>query len=353
MSNPIRIGIIGAGNIFRGRHFPGLANIADAQVVAICNRGEESARAIASEFGLKPDIMTDPHALMARPDIDAVMIGTWPYKHCPYVLESLDRGKHTFVQARMAMNLREAKAMYAKARETGLAAQICPSPFGLNGHNVMRRLIDSGYLGEIRNVHARFLGNDAADPATPLHWRQIAMYSGLNALVMGIVVETVQRWYGCMKTVSAQAKTFTKTRPIAGPQSAGPQSSMGAVERPDTIYVTGEMENGAAAAFLFSAVAHHGVDPQIEAYGSKGTLIYNLKTDTILGAQAGDGGLSEIPIPAEEVKEWTVEQDFINLIKTGVPAWTSFSEGVKYMEFTEAVFRSVERAAVVNLPLVD
>ena len=214
MSNPIRIGIIGAGNIFRRRHFPGLAKIDDAKVVAICNRTEESARTIAAEFNLSPDIMTDPHALMARDDIDAVMIGTWPYKHSPYVIESLDRGKHTFVQARMAMNLREAKAMYAKAQETGLGAQICPSPFGFKGHHVMSRLINSGYLGEVRNVHARFLGSDVADADTPLHWRQVARYSGLNALVMGIVVEAVQRWYGYMKTVSAQAKTFTKQRPI-------------------------------------------------------------------------------------------------------------------------------------------
>ena len=352
MTNPIRIGIIGAGNIFRRRHFPGLAKIDNAQVVAICNRGEESARAIAAEFDLDPDIMTDPHALMARDDIDAVMIGTWPYKHCPYVLESLDRGKHTFVQARMAMNLREAKAMYAKAEETGLGAQICPSPFGLKGHNVMRRLIDDGYLGEIRNVHARFLGGDAADPEKPLHWRQIARYSGLNALVMGIVVETVQRWYGYMKSVSAQEKTFTNERPITGCESTGPEST-GSVERPDTVYVTGEMESGATAAFLFSGVAHHGVEPQIEAYGTNGTLIYNLKTDTILGAQAGDPGFTEIHVPDDEAKEWTVEQDFINLIKTGAPAWTSFSEGVKYMEFTEAVFRSAERAALVNLPLID
>ena len=103
MSNPIRIGIIGAGEIFRLRHFPALAKIDDAKVVAICNRSAESAAAIANEFGLDADIMTDPHALMARADIDAVMIGTWPYKHCPFVLESLDRGKHTFVQARICL----------------------------------------------------------------------------------------------------------------------------------------------------------------------------------------------------------------------------------------------------------
>jgi predicted dehydrogenase len=347
MSNPIRIGIIGAGDIFRRRHFPGLSKIDDAEVVAICNRSEESGCAIAGEFGLSPEIMTDPHALMARDDIDAVMIGTWPYKHCPFVLESLDRGKHTFVQARMAMNLSEAKAMYAKAEETGLAAQICPSPFGLKGHNVMRRLIDDGYLGEIRNVHARFLGGDVADADTPLHWRQVARYSGLNALVMGIVIEAVQRWYGYMTTVSAQAKTFTRERPLAAGQGSG------AVERPDTVYITGEMENGATGAFLFSGVARFGVAPQIEAYGSEGTLIYGLKSNKILGARCGEEELTEIPIPDEEAKEWTVEQDFIDSIKTGKPAWTTFREGVKYMEFTEAAFRSVERGATVSLPLVD
>ena len=42
MADKIRIGIIGAGGIFRTRHFPGLAQIDDAEVVAICNRSEES-----------------------------------------------------------------------------------------------------------------------------------------------------------------------------------------------------------------------------------------------------------------------------------------------------------------------
>ena len=347
MPDKVRIGIIGAGAIFRQRHFPALAKIDDAEVIAICNRSEESARGIAAEFGLNPEIMIDPHALMARDDLDAVMIGTWPYKHCPFVLESLDAGKHTFVQARMAMNLREAKAMHAKAEETGLIAQICTSPFGLKGHNVMKRLIAEGYLGDIYNVHARFLTGDLVDPAKPLHWRQIARYSGLNALAMGIVVETVHRWFGYMKTVSAQAETFTKERPLSEGGGAGP------VERPDTVYITGRMENGATAAFLFSGVAHLGVHPVLEAYGSSGTLIYDLATHTILGARTGDETLTETPIPDSEAKSWTVEQDFFDAIRTGKPADTTFYAGVKYMEFTEAVFRSVETGSTVNLPLVD
>ncbi len=351
MADKIRIGIIGAGGIFRNQHFPGLAGIEDAEVAAICNRSEESARKIAGEFGLNPEIMSDPHALIARKDIDAVMIGTWPYRHCSFVLESLDAGKPTFVQARMAMNLREAKAMYAKAQETGLPTQICPSPFTMKGDQFMKRLIDEGYLGQVYNINVRSLLDNACDPDAPLHWRHVERYSGLNALYLGILVESVHRWFGYAKRVSAQAETFIKTRPFAGGEGSGP------VERPDTVNVLAEMESGATATLLFSGVARFGGDEnRVEAYGSEGTLIYNVSGQvdgqSVLGAKKGDDGLAEMPIPEGEVQGWTVEQNFIDLIRTGKPAASTFYEGVKYMEFTEAVFRSVESGRAVNLPLV-
>ena len=185
MSEKVRIGIIGAGGIFRSRHFPGLAKIGNAEVVAICNRSEASAGAIAREFDLSPRLMTDPYALIASEDVDAVMIGTWPYRHCEYVLASLDAGKHAFVQARMAMNLREAKAMYARAKETGLVAQICPSPMAMKGDWFIQRLIREGYLGDVYHVYTRSFSGDNCDPDQPLHWRQVDRYSGLNALNMG------------------------------------------------------------------------------------------------------------------------------------------------------------------------
>ncbi|MBT3603635.1 MAG: Gfo/Idh/MocA family oxidoreductase [Candidatus Latescibacteria bacterium] len=344
MADKVRIGIIGAGGIFRSRHFPGLAKVDNAEVIAICNRSEDSGRKIADEFGLSPDLMTDPDALIARDDIDAVMIGTWPYKHCEFVLKALDAGKHAFVQARMAMNLHEAQLMYAKAQETGLVTQICPSPMGMKGDWFMRRLIGEGYLGDIYNVYTRSFSGGNSDPNDPLHWRQVSRYSGLNILNMGILVEVVHRWFGHMQTISAQAETFIKERST--------EDGTGPVERPDSVSITGKMENGATAAFLFSAVARFGMDSQVEAYGSEGTLVYKLGSNTILGGKVGDDGLKEIPIPEDEAREWTVEKDFVDAIQGGSQGDTSFYDGLKYMEFTEAVARSVERGAVVNLPVV-
>ena len=341
----VRIGIIGAGGIFRSRHLPGLAKIDQSEVVAICNRSEESGRRIATEFGLSADVMTDPDALLARGDIDAVMIGTWPYKHCPFVLAALDAGKHTFVQARMAMNLVESKQMYSKAQESGLVTQICPAP-PWKASRFLRRLIDEGYCGDIYNVYVRDLSGVLVDPRSPLHWRMIDRYSGLNALSVGITMERVHRVLGYFSEITARTEIFNSVRPLAGGVGNGP------VERPETVHILGRMQNGAEGAFIFSNMARFGSDPSLEIYGSEGTLLYDMST-TVMGGKSGDESLRELPIPDEEISRWTVEADFVNAINGGPQGDTSFYEGVRYMEVTEAVARSMELGQTVHPPLTS
>jgi len=341
----VRIGIIGAGGIFRSRHFPSLAKIDNAEIVAICNRSEESGRKIADEFGLSPDVTTDTDALLARDDIDAIMIGTWPYKHCPFVLASLDAGKHTFVQARMAMNLAEAKQMYSKAQETGLVTQICPAP-PWKASRFLRRLIDEGYCGDTYSVYVHDVGDNLVDPSTPLHWRNIDRYSGLNALGMGITMERVHRVLGSFSSITARTETYTKERPL--PDGDG----VGLVERPEMVHIMGRMANGAEGVFVFSGLAGLAGESSLEIYGNEGTLTYDMGS-TVRGGKTGDSELKDLPIPADEIAEWTVEADFVNAINGGDQGDTSFYEGVRYMELTEAVARSVELGQTIRLPLVS
>tara|TARA_B100000029_G_C17318419_1_gene867105 strand:- start:423 stop:821 length:399 start_codon:yes stop_codon:yes gene_type:complete len=132
---------------------------------------------------------------------------------------------------------------------------------------------------------------------------------------------------------------------------------MGDVERPDTVNVLSTLENGATAVYLFSGAAHCAPNEQIEIYGTKGTLVYHTNVDLrkqkIYGAKSNAAKLAEIKIPKRHQREWTIEQDFIDAIRTGENAESTFYQGVKYMEFTEAVFRSVEQGATVRLPIVD
>src|SRR5262245_51676591 len=152
--NVLRIGLIGAGANTRLRHVPGLRALPDVEIVAVVNRRPESTAAAAREFAISRTFERWQE-LVADPDIDAVVIGTWPYLHCPITLAALEAGKHVLTEARMAMNAAEAHRMLAAARRhPKLVAQVVPSPFGFKGHAVMRELIDGGVLGELREVRA-------------------------------------------------------------------------------------------------------------------------------------------------------------------------------------------------------
>ena len=85
--------------------------------------------------------------------------------------------------------------------------------------------------------------------------------------------------------------------------------------------------------------------------GSNGTLVYNLDTDEIYGAQIGEDDLNPLAIPEELQDGRTAEEDFIAAIRYNTPVSPSFFAGLKYMEFTEAVMRSVHEKCAVNLPL--
>ena len=148
----LRVGLIGAGANTRLRHIPGLREIAGVEIAAVCNRRPESTRAIAKEYGI-PRTYEHWQDVVADRDIDAIVIGTWPYLHCPITLAALEAGKHVLTEARLSMNAAEAHRMLAAARKyPKLVTQVVPSPFGLKGHHVMTELIESGFLGELREA---------------------------------------------------------------------------------------------------------------------------------------------------------------------------------------------------------
>src|SRR6266571_166743 len=111
----IRVGLIGAGANTRARHIPGLRALPDVEIVAVCNRRRESTQAAAREFDI-PRTFDTWQDLVADPNIDAVVIGTWPYLHCPITLAALDAGKHVLTEARLSMNAAEAHQMLAASR---------------------------------------------------------------------------------------------------------------------------------------------------------------------------------------------------------------------------------------------
>src|SRR5258708_29582593 len=101
--SPLRIGLIGAGANMKARHIPGLRVLPDVEIVAVCNRRPESTTAVAREFRI-PKTSEHWQDLVADAEIDAVVIGAWPYLHCPVTLATLEPRKHLLTTARSTLN---------------------------------------------------------------------------------------------------------------------------------------------------------------------------------------------------------------------------------------------------------
>jgi predicted dehydrogenase len=339
----IRIGVVGAGANTRSRHIPNLKSQTGVELVSLCNRSRESAEKVAKEFGI-PRICQHWKELVESTDIDAVVIGTWPYLHCPVTLASLAAGKHVLTEARMAMDAAEARLMMeASRRNPHLVTQVVPSPYTLKIDRMVQKLLTEGFVGELQALDVRANAASFLDREGTLHWRHDRDLSGFNILGMGIWYEAVMRWVGEAKTVSAMTRVSVKQR----------KNSSGIAQTasvPDHVDVLSEMACGAQARFQFSTVTGLAPGPEVWLFGSEGTLRYDASSEKLLGARRGETALHEIAIPAELAIGWRVEEEFINAIR-GVEKvrFTTFEDGLKYMQFTEAVSRSAASGVAVGV----
>jgi len=342
----IRIGVIGAGGIFRTRHLPNLRQIDKGQLVAVCNRGRRRSERIAADFGFDA-VEDDWQALIDRPDIDAVMIGTWPYRHCAMSLAVLAAGKHLFCQARMAMDLEEARRMHAAARERpGQVAVICPPPHRMPFEPFIRNLVAQNELGDIRLVE---LVSRSAANLGPLTWRERLEFSGRQALFMGIYAETLNAWVGPYRALTAHTAT-----PLATKRDQ--QGATVAIEIPQVLTITGQLTSGASIIEQHFGLAADTTTPaeQLTIFGSAGTLRHRFLTDTIEMARPGEA-LRPVEVSPGQRRPWRVEQDFIDAVRAAMSGepWNAggspdFAEGLEYMRKVEAVHVAAETGKSVD-----
>ena len=341
---PIRIGLVGAGQNTRYKHIPGLLAQEGVELVAVVNRRRASSERVARDYGIAR-VCDHWRQVVEADDLDAIVIGTWPYLHCPVTLAALAAGKHVLTEARMAMNLAEAEMMLAASRQAPhLVTQIVPGGGSLHKDATIRRLIADGYLGDIVAVEVK-QSSGFIDREAPLHWRHNTEYSGLNISSMGIMYEDVMFWLGPVVHLSALGRTFVSMR-------TDEHGVRRAISIPDHLDIIGEMACGAQLHMQLSAVTGHGTS-EITIHGTEATL--RVEGGRLLGGTRDDEELRPIALPparprpaASHPPGWHVEEEFIKAIRgEGAISRTRFEDGVQYMAFTEAVHRSMREGRTV------
>src|SRR5437867_7319293 len=276
----LRIGIVGAGDIVRTRHLPGLKKHPEVEIVAISNSTYESSEKFCRENLPHATPMGNWPELVALPDLDIIWIGTPPYMHSAVTISALEAGKHVFCQARMAMDLAEAEEMLAASkRYPELVTMLCPPPFGMRADLLVKKILAENYIGRPHHVRLQSFTGNYLDPDAPPHWRQRIEISGLNVLALGIYVEVLQRWLGDITGVYARGKVLHGSRQGYD------------VIVPDLLTILCKFENGAEGVLEFSGINALASGDRLEVYGEAGTMTYDFGTDTLQAGRNGDRAL--------------------------------------------------------------
>jgi hypothetical protein len=171
-SDRIGIGLIGLGNIARG-HRDYWLNHPGAVLTAVCDVNQaarERTLAQIREHGHACAAHHEFAELIARADVDAVVICTPDQWHAPIALAAMRAGKDVFVEKPMTLTIHEGQVLVAAARRYGTILQVGSQQRSDTAFRKAAEIVRNGWIGEVRQVYVR-LGSfppPADFPAEPV-----------------------------------------------------------------------------------------------------------------------------------------------------------------------------------------
>lgn len=336
-SNPVRIGIIGAGAVSDYHHVPGIRLDPRAELAGVCDTNEELLKQRASEWGLSK-ACNDPVEFCADPDIDAVIIATPNFSHCPIALAAAQHGKHVMCEKPLGLNAGEVRDMYQAARDAGVVHMTAFTYRFAPAMRFLKQLVTTGELGELRHFRSqRFLDW----PETSWGWRQYKDTAGAGDLFDMTIhrLDFAVDLLGPLKSVTGAVARFAP-RDTTTDGSVCPPSNVD-----DWSSLIGEFESGATGVWEGTTLAKgYGLSgfghEWAEINGSEASAVYRLHEPNTLLFGKTDADLAPLPVPDEFLKPVGSPRD----IHEGVPA-TVFRYDLVW-EFVSAI--TEKRDAVPN-----
>ncbi|MFI2422979.1 Gfo/Idh/MocA family protein [Streptomyces sp. NPDC018955] len=150
----VRWGILATGGI-AARFTADLADVPDAEVVAVASRSAETAKSFAERFGI-PRAYGDWESLALDEEVDVVYVATPHTAHRAAAGLMLESGRNVLCEKPFTLNVREAEELVALARGGG---RFLMEAMWTYCHPMVRRLkalVEDGAIGEVRHVQADF-----------------------------------------------------------------------------------------------------------------------------------------------------------------------------------------------------
>ena len=205
----IRFGIVGCGLIGQRR-----ATAMTGATLAACTDAVPSqAQALASRVA-GVDITANWQSLIARPDIDAIIVSTTHDALAAITLAAISAGKHVLVEKPAARRSAELKPLVEAAERHGVVVRV---GFNHRYHRALRKaheIVLAGDLGQLMFLRGRY--GHGGRPGYDREWRATPELSGGGELIdQGVHLIDLARWFlGEFDEVQGFAHTYFWDMPV-------------------------------------------------------------------------------------------------------------------------------------------
>lgn len=211
--NPLRWGILGCGDIAEKTFAPCLLHSPHCRLVAVARRNAPLARAFAERFAV-PAWHTSDAELLAREDVDAVVIATPPHLHCAQTEAAAAAGKHVLVEKPMALNPEECRRMIAACTAAGVRLGVAYRRRLFPQVTRLKELLAAGAIGRVTLIRAHYSGWMGLTPGDA--WRVDPSVGGGGALMDMAChrLEVMLNLGGAVTEVMAMVETLAHPWPV-------------------------------------------------------------------------------------------------------------------------------------------
>lgn len=142
----LRVGVVGGGDIGQ-KNANSIRTAKAAVLAAVCDINPDVLRDLAKQF----EVVAIPEyrSLLARSDVDAVLLSVPHMLHAPFAIQAAQAGKHVLLEKPMGVNLHDATRIVDACREAGVRLTVNFSFRYRPAMRLVRQLIQDDVLGTI------------------------------------------------------------------------------------------------------------------------------------------------------------------------------------------------------------
>jgi predicted dehydrogenase len=155
----IQIAIIGAGGQGTGDVQSSIAS--GAKLVAASDIYQGRLTRVNEVFGAEVFVTRDYREVLARPDVDAVIIGTPDHWHMKIAIDAMNAGKDVYLEKPMVQLIGDGQPLIEAQRKTGRILQVGSQRISSIVYQKARELMQSGAIGQLNMVEAWWDRNSA------------------------------------------------------------------------------------------------------------------------------------------------------------------------------------------------